>query len=102
MGLNLDMSSEASFCDTCAKAKLMCKPVPQEHTSAHVTNIGEKIHSDMQGPATPQRHYRKEYFISFTDDHSHWSCVEPMSCKGEALTQYKNYEAWLKNKMPTN
>src|SRR5882724_12790993 len=63
-GLNLDMSSEASFCNACAKAKPTCKPVPKECTSPHATNVGDKIYSNVWGPATPQSHDRKEYFIS--------------------------------------
>ena len=31
----------------------------------------------------------------FTDDHSLWTQVEPISCKNEVLTQYKSYKAWL-------
>jgi len=58
-GLNLDMSSKASFCNACAKAKPTCKPVPNEHTSLHVTNVSDKVHSDMWGPATPQSHDRR-------------------------------------------
>src|SRR5882724_2480076 len=86
---------DTSFCNACAKVKPMHKPVPKEHTSPHATNVGNKVHSNVWGPATPQSHYRKEYFISFINDHSHWSHIEPMSRKSETLTQHKNHEAWL-------
>jgi len=92
-GLNLDMRSEASFCNACAKAKPVCKPVPKEYTSLCATNVGNKILSDIWGPATPQSHYGKEDFVIFTDDYSRWSHIETMSHKSETLTQYKNYEA---------
>ena len=52
--MTLDMSSEASFCNACVKAKPMHKPVPKECTSPHATNVGNKVHSDVWGPATPQ------------------------------------------------
>jgi len=60
-----------------------------------MTKHGEKVHSDIWGPATPQSLNGKEYFVSFTDDHTCWSHIEPISCKAEALTCYKAYEAWL-------
>src|SRR5882724_2064226 len=53
VGLLLEMSSEASFCKACTKAKLTCKPVPKEHRSPHVTNHSEKVHSDVWGPSNP-------------------------------------------------
>jgi len=93
--LSLDMSSKASFCEVCANAKPTCKPVPKEHGGPCMMNLGEKVHSDVWGPATPQSLDVKEYFISFTDDHTCWSHIEPISCKAEALTCYKAYEAWL-------
>ena len=78
-GLTLDMSSEASFCEACAKAKPTRKTVPKERGGPHATNIGEKVHSDVWGPATPQSLDGKEYFVSFTDNYLRWSTVEAMS-----------------------
>jgi len=68
--LSLDMSSEASFCEACAKAKLTHKPVPKEHRGPCVTPHGEKVHLDVWGPSNPQSLDGKEYFISFTDDYT--------------------------------
>ena len=42
-GLTLDMTSEVSFCEACAKVKPTCKTLPKEHGGPHVTNIGEKV-----------------------------------------------------------
>ena len=68
--LTLDMSSEASFCEACTKAKPTRKTVPNEHGGPHATTIGEKVHSDVWGPATPQSLDGKEYFVSFMDDYT--------------------------------
>ena len=57
--------------------------------------MGEKVHSNMWGPANPQSFDAKDYFISFMDDHTQWTGVEPINCKSEVHTQYKMYEAWL-------
>jgi len=100
-GLTLDMTSEVSFCEACAKVKPTCKTLPKEHGGPHVTNIGEKVHLDIWGPATPQSLDGREYFISFMDEYTHWSHIETMSCKAEALTCYKGYEAWLETQHAT-
>jgi hypothetical protein len=38
---------------------------------------------------------RKEYFVSFTDDHNRWTYLVPMSRKNKAFGCYKQYEAWV-------
>jgi len=68
-GLSLDMSSEASFCEACAKAKPTRKPVPKECGGPRATTHGEKVHLDIWGPSNPQNIDGKEYFVSFTDDY---------------------------------
>ena len=73
MGLDLDMSSELSFCKACAKVKVTCNPVPKEHNDPHAATVGEKVYSDVWGPSMPQSYDGKDYLVSFTDDHSCWS-----------------------------
>ena len=86
-GLTLDMTSEASFCEACAKVKPMHKSVPKQHGGSCAMNLGEKVHSDVWGLATPQSLNGKEYFISFMDNNTCWSHIETMSHKAEALTK---------------
>ena len=38
----------------CAKAKLMCRPIAQEWVQYISHMLGDKIHSDLWGPADPQ------------------------------------------------
>jgi len=94
-GIELDMNSKPTFCDACAKAKPTQKPILKERSGPLTANIGEKVHSDVWGPANPQIFDGKDYFVSFTNDHSQWTWVEPISHKNEVLMQYKMYEAWL-------
>jgi len=88
------MTSEALFCKACAKVKPTHKPVPKECGGPHMTNIGEKVHLDIWGPATPQSLCGREYFISFMDDYTCWFHIKTMTHKAEALMCYKGYEAW--------
>jgi len=71
--LMLDPKSEVGFCEACAKAKPTSKPMPKEHTSPISPKLGDKVHSDVWGPAMPRSYDGKDYFISFTDDYSRWS-----------------------------
>ena len=49
-GINLDMSSKAEFCETCIKAKAICKSFPKESKSEYDT-YGDKVVSDVWGQA---------------------------------------------------
>ena len=80
MGLDVDMSSQSSFCMACAQAKPMCKSVPQKWEGPQVTKVSEKVHSDVWGPANPQSYNGKEYFVSFTDDHNWWMYSRQQNC----------------------
>ena len=71
--LTLDLKSKESFCNTCTKAKPTQKPILKECTSPFASNLGNKLHSDVWGPAMPCSYDGKDYFVSFIHNHSWWS-----------------------------
>ena len=94
--LELDVKSEASFCPTCAKAKPTCKQIPKERVEYISQALGDKIHLDVWGPATPQSYNGKLYYVSFIDDYTRWTTIYCISQKLEVLPKYKEYEAWMR------
>ena len=68
-GLDVNLSNEVEFCEACVKAKITRQPVPSE-SSTRATRYGERIHSDVWGPAQVQSLQGKYYYVSFTDDYS--------------------------------
>ena len=95
LGLELDIKSEASFFPTCAKAKPTRKPIPKEGVKYVSQALGDKIHLDVWGPATPQSYNGKLYYVSFTNDYTRWTTIYCISQKSEVLPKYKEYEAWM-------
>jgi hypothetical protein len=69
-GIELDTLSKPTHCEACTKAKSTKHPVPKEQVGNCCTGLGNKIHSDVLGLATPRSYNQKDYFVSFTDDHS--------------------------------
>jgi hypothetical protein len=57
--------------------------------------VGNKIHSDLWGPAPVETINRWLYYISFTDNFSCHSTAYLLCEKSEALTSYKSFEAQL-------
>ena len=96
LGLELDVKSETSFCPTCSKAKPTRKPVPKEKVKYISQALGDKIHSDMWGPVTPQSYNGKLYYMSFTNEYTRWTMIYCISWTLEVLSKYKEYKAWMR------
>jgi Integrase core domain len=77
------------------QAKPTRKPVPQTREGPRAAKFGEKVHSDIWGPANPQSYDGKVYFVSFTNDHSRWMYLVPMAKKSDTLHCYRQYEVWV-------
>jgi len=57
--------------------------------------VGDEIHSDIWGPAPVETINRKEYYVSFTDDHSRFTKIYLLRTKSEAFDSYCSFKAWL-------
>ncbi|KAF8229592.1 hypothetical protein L208DRAFT_1067534, partial [Tricholoma matsutake] len=69
-GIELDELSKPSVCESCEWAKGVRKEIQRTHDGDRATAVRDEVHSDLWGPAPVETINRKEYYISFTDDHS--------------------------------
>ncbi|KZV89460.1 hypothetical protein EXIGLDRAFT_582859, partial [Exidia glandulosa HHB12029] len=60
-------STPSPTCETCIQAKLARRPFPAE-ASHRSDTLGERVMSDIWGPAPVQAKGGYRYYISFTDD----------------------------------
>jgi hypothetical protein len=84
----------------CIKAKLTCQEIPKVHQGEHATRFGQEIWSDLWGPLSAVTLGGCRYFVSFTDDHSHWTIVYLLQTK-DILEAYKVFEAWVEKHLDT-
>ncbi|KIK32347.1 hypothetical protein CY34DRAFT_101686, partial [Suillus luteus UH-Slu-Lm8-n1] len=68
-GIEITSSSDNTFCETCVKAKITRQPFPDQSNS-RASQYGERIHTDVWGPAKVQSLGKKRYYVTFTDDYS--------------------------------
>jgi transposase InsO family protein len=94
-GLKLDENSRIESCDSCQYAKMTRKPIAKERKEPRTAEVGDLVHSDLWGPSPTQTINKREYYASFTDDHSRWSRVYIQRTKDETFNSYQAYEAWL-------
>ena len=95
-GIQLDLSSEATVCESCEWAKSVRKLIQKVREGERAESIGDEVHADLWGPAPVATINHKEYYVSFTDDHSHYSHLYLLHTKDETYDAYLHYEAWLK------
>ena len=95
-GYKLDQSSKMpDTCDSCEYGKAHRKPVKKEREAPRAANIGDEIHSDVWGPSPIQTIGGREYYSTYTDDHSRYSRLYLQRLKSETFSAYKRYEAYL-------
>ena len=57
--------------------------------------IGDEVHSNLWGPTPIKSINHKQYYVSFTDDHSRYTNIYFLHTKDETFNFYKVYEVWL-------
>jgi len=84
-GITLHLGTEIATCNSCAYAKMTCKPVSKGRSGKHADSPGGDVHTDMWGPSPVKSLGRKQYYISFTDDKACYMWVYLLALKSEAL-----------------
>ena len=95
-GIEADLTAAIQPCASCEYGKATRKPIKKSHEEPRATNFGEEIHSDVWGPSPIQTPGRKEYYVSFTDDHTQWTHLKLLASKDEVFEAYQNFEAWAR------
>jgi hypothetical protein len=93
--VNLDMSLKLEFCEACIKAKATHKPFSKESKTKYKT-YGDKVVSDVWGPASVQSIGGNHYYNLYQDDSSHEEVVYFMRNKSDTFCNYRKYEARVK------
>ena len=95
-GIEVDSATSIQRCDSCEYAKATRKPIKKARETLRAAKFGDEIHSDVWGPSPVQTPGRKEYYVSFTDDHTRWTHLQLLATKDGVFEAYKNFEAWSK------
>ena len=83
-------------CDLCEYTKTTHKPIQKQHEGPQADSFGAEIHSDVWGASTTESLGGRRYYVTFTDDYSQYSWIEPLWTKDETFEAYKVFAAWAK------
>ena len=95
-GIEVDLATTVQHCDSCEYAKATRKPIKKTREAPRAVHFGDEIHSDVWGPSPIQTPGRKEYYVSFTDDHTRWTHLQLLGTKDGTFQAYKDFESWAK------
>ena len=94
-GINVDLDSTQSFCEICVNSKITRVPFPKESKTC-AKMYGERVHSNLWGPAPVESLSHKNYCITFTDKASDKLKLYFVRKKSSTFNCYKQYKAWVK------
>jgi hypothetical protein len=94
-GVELDSSPASSFCESCVQGKAHRKAFPKVSETTY-SKYGEKVVTDLWGPAQVQSLGGHSYAHMVEDLYSREPRVSFLKAKSEAFESYKQYEAWVK------
>ena len=81
-------------CNLCNYAKTICKPICEESPIPLAESFGNKVYLDVWGPSKTSSLDSHKYYITFTNDHTHFTQLVLLYTKDEALPAYKTFAAW--------
>jgi len=93
-GIKLDPDAPETDCEACIFAHATRIPVPKPCISILALNFGDKIHTDVWGPAHTATAKGKQYFITFMDDATCFTTIYLIPTKDKAFKYYQFFEAW--------
>lgn len=82
--------NQGKICEPCLKGKHSRNPFETLDLPRSSRPL-ELIHSDVCGPFNPLSWNGKKYYVSFTDDFTHFSVVYPISAKSEVCEMFQKY-----------
>ncbi|GJQ73083.1 hypothetical protein Trydic_g1713 [Trypoxylus dichotomus] len=94
-GMNILNSKYESDCEICILGKMT--KLPHKDTRKRAKKPLELVHSDVCGPITPVSWNGGMYFVTFTDDYTHFNQTFILQRKSEVFEKFKAYEATATN-----
>ena len=94
-GIQLIDDGSAIICDLCECAKTMHKPIQKERDAPLADAFGAEVHTDLWGPLPTSSLGGHKYYVTFTDDHTHYTSAKILCSKDQMLSVYKAYAVWV-------
>src|SRR5579863_10203288 len=93
-GIQLIDNGSTLICKACEQAKATCKEIRKEHKAPLADAFGDEVHSDLWGLSPIPSLGERRYYVTFTDNYSHFTKLTILHSKDQTLDAYKTFAAW--------
>ena len=100
-GLSVIDDHAPIICNSCEYAKMTHKPIGKERKAPLAKNFRDEVHSNLWGPSPLSSLSSRYYYITFTDDATHWTWLYLLRSKDQTLDAYKSFVTWAKTQHGT-
>jgi hypothetical protein len=84
-GIKLIDDGSMITCEACEQAKAICKQICKECEAPLAKAFGEEVHMDLWGPSPVPSLGGRGYYVTFIDNHSHFTKLTPLCTKDQTL-----------------
>ena len=95
-GIELVDDGPTLICEACEQAKMTRKQIQKEHKAPLASVFGGEMHTNLWEPALMVSLGGRQYYISFTDNHSQFTMLTILRTKSQTFDAYKAFAAWAK------
>jgi hypothetical protein len=95
-GIQLVDNGSTLTCEACKQAKATCKQICKECKAPLVKAFRDEVPTDLWGPSSVLSLGGRGYYVTFTNDYSHYTKLTPLQSKDQMLDAYKTYASWAK------
>lgn len=85
-GITLVNDGSTIICEACEQAKATCKDIQKECKAPLTDSLGVEVHTDLWGPSPMPSLGGRRYYLTFTNDYSHFIWLTVLCMKDETVT----------------
>lgn len=93
VGIDIALVNQRDLCDSCALGK-QTRVSFMPKSPHHAKKLLEVIHNDVCGPMQSATLSGKRYFVTFTDDYSHFTTLFLLRSKSEVADKFAKFVAF--------
>jgi hypothetical protein len=93
-GIKLVDDGSLIICQSCEYAKMTRKSIKSEQSAPPAKHFRDEIYSNLWGPSRTASLGGRNYYITFTDDHTCYTCIDILQTKDKTLSAYHDFASW--------
>ena len=95
-GIQLIDNFPPFICDSCEYAKTTQKAIRKEREAPQAQAFSNEVHTNVWGPSPNLSLGGRKYYVTFTDDHTHFTKLNILRKKDQTFKAHKSFTSWAR------